>query len=67
MDSAVALAEAINKGFEIAALHLIMTKNTKTRIKSIYDFMQLLLYFGKIIVDIEYLQQIGNSSLMIEL
>jgi len=65
MDSAVALAEAINKGFEIAALHLNYGQRTQKReLKAFNDLCNYYSISEKLIVDIEYLQQIGNSSLI---
>jgi len=65
MDSAVALAEAINNGFDIAALHLNYGQRTQKR--ELQAFSDLCNYYSiqeKLVVDIEYLNQIGGTSLI---
>ncbi|HPD33748.1 MAG TPA: 7-cyano-7-deazaguanine synthase QueC [Bacteroidota bacterium] len=65
MDSAVALAKAINNGFDIAALHLNYGQRTQKR--ELQAFSDLCNYYSiqeKLVVDIEYLNQIGGTSLI---
>lgn len=65
MDSAVALAYAKHDGFSIAALHLNYGQRTQRR--ELQAFNDLCNYYAiseKLIVDIDYLQRIGQSSLI---
>jgi len=65
MDSAVALAYAKHDGFSIAALHLNYGQRTQRR--ELQTFNDLCNYYAiseKLIVDIDYLQRIGQSSLI---
>lgn len=65
MDSAVAVAIAINDGFEIAALHLNYGQRTQEReLKAYNDLCDYYSIKEKLIVNIEYLNQIGGTSLI---
>lgn len=64
MDSAVTTAIAINKGFQIAALHVNYGQRTQKR--EMQSFGQICNYYNikeKLVVDISYLADIGGSSL----
>ncbi len=64
MDSAVCLAKAIEMGFEPAALHL--NYGQRTQQKEADCFNKLCTHYNvkyKLVVDINYLAQIGGSSL----
>lgn len=64
MDSALCAAIAKKEGWRIAALHLNYKQRTEKR--ELHSFNQLADYYNakyKLIVDINYLSQIGGSSL----
>jgi 7-cyano-7-deazaguanine synthase len=64
MDSALCAAIAKKEGWKIAALHLNYKQRTEKR--ELHSFNQLADYYNakyKLIVDINYLSQIGGSSL----
>jgi len=64
MDSAVTTAYAINDGYEIAALHL--NYGQKTENKEFDCFKNLCNHYNiteQLVVDIDFLSQIGGSSL----
>lgn len=64
MDSAVSLSIAINDGFEVAALHINYGQLTQSA--ELRAFENLCNYYSikeRLVVDIEYLSQIGGSSL----
>jgi 7-cyano-7-deazaguanine synthase len=64
MDSAFCLAKAIEMGFEPAALHLNYKQRTEEReLKAYTDLCDYYNISKRLVVDINYLSQIGGSSL----
>jgi len=65
MDSAVVAAVALNDGYDVAALHLNYGQRTQSReLQAFYDLCEYYSIQEKLIVDIEYLNQIGGTSLI---
>ncbi len=65
MDSAVVVAVALNDGYNVAALHLNYGQRTQSReLQAFYDLCEYYSIQEKLIVDIEYLNQIGGTSLI---
>ena len=65
MDSAVVAAVALNDGYDVSALHLNYGQRTQSReLQAFYDLCEYYSIQEKLIVDIEYLNQIGGTSLI---
>ena len=65
MDSAVVVAVALKDGYDVAALHLNYGQRTQSReLQAFYDLCEYYSIQEKLIVDIEYLNQIGGTSLI---
>ena len=65
MDSAVVAAIALKDGFDIAGLHLNYAQRTQEReLKAYNDLCDYFSIKDKLIVNIEYLNQIGGTSLI---
>lgn len=65
LDSCVSIACAINDGYEVCLLHINYGQRTQKR--EYQAFNDIANYYGiqnKLIIDIDYLRQIGGSSLV---